>query len=222
MADYRIISADSHVGHPDSLYDRLPTEYSDRRPRVEKIDGLDWSIIDNQPDQPFEAPNELNEEDKRKEFRQQSLEGNGYYDGTDIAARLSDMQEDGIEGEVIYPNGIFGCFVSPDPGYQMALAQLYNNYFLEIFGDAPDMFLPSAIVPTIDIQAATKELERVGDAGYRSVSVPVNRPAVAYNHRDYDPLWTVAERAMCPLASTCSPRASPRKKGPKRKGTKGP
>ena len=99
----------------------------------------------------------------------------------------------------------------------MALAQLYNDYYLEIFGDAPDMFLPSAIVPTIDIGAATKELERVGDAGYRSVSVPVNRPAVAYNHRDYDPLWTVAERANVPVSFHVFTKSEPKEKGAEEK-----
>ena len=212
MADYRIISADSHVGHPNNLYDRLPAEYSDRRPRTEKIDGQDWLIIDNQPNQPIEAPGELTEEDKRKEFRQQDLEGDDYYDGTNIVTRLSDLKEDGVEGEVIYPNGIFGCFASPDPGYQMALAQLYNDYYQEIFGDAPDMFLPSAVVPTIDIQAATKEVERVGNAGYRSISVPVSRPAVPYNHRDYNPLWTAAERSNIPVSFHVFTESDPKEK----------
>ena len=200
MVDDRIISADSHAGQPDDLYDRLPAEFSDRRPKIEKIDGVDWLIIDNQARQPIEAPNELNEEDKRKEFRQKDFGTENYYDGTDIATRLSDTKQDGVEGEVIYPNGMFGAFESPDPAYQMALARLYNDYYLEIFGDKRDMFLPSAVIPTIDIQAATDEVERVGKAGYHSISVPVNRPAATYNHRDYEPLWAAAERANVPVS----------------------
>ena len=32
MLDYPIISADSHSNEPESLYDRLPTEYRSRAP----------------------------------------------------------------------------------------------------------------------------------------------------------------------------------------------
>ena len=201
MADYRVISADSHVDEPEDLYDRLPPEYWERRPRVEKLDGVNWLVIDGQAVLPSEAPNPLTEEDKRREFRSEGGTLNkGRYDGTDISRRLSDMDEDGVSGEVIYPNGIFHCFVSPDPSFQMASAQLYNDFYGEVFGEHTDMFLPSAILPTVNVNAASAEVERVAKMGYRSLSVPVSPSSTPYYKQAYDPLWSTIERSGIPLS----------------------
>ena len=59
------------------------------------------------------------------------------------------------------PQAVFKIFSSPDPGYQLALAQLYNDWHHEIFGDYPDKFVVSAQIPVIDIANAIEEAKRV-------------------------------------------------------------
>ena len=145
--------------------------------------------------------NPLTEEDKRREFRSEAgIVSKGRYYGTDLSRLLSDMNEDGVSGEVIYPNGIFHCFVSPDPAFQMTISRLYNDFYREVFGEHTDMFLPSAIVLTVNVNAASAEVERAAKMGYRSLSVPVSPSSTPYYKQAYDPLWATIERSGIPLS----------------------
>ena len=115
---------------------------------------------------PLDAPNPLSEEDMRRFFRDaekdQELIASNPSDlagGVDIPVRLSDLEVDGISGEVIYPQGIFKSFASPDPGYQAALTGVYNDWYHEIFGEHPDKFVASALLPMVDIPSAVEEAE---------------------------------------------------------------
>ena len=195
MANYRIISADSHVDEPDDLYQRLPKDQWERWPKPQELEGAEWLVVDGLVTLPLEAPHPLTEDDKRKEFRgREGTLNTSRYDGTDISRRLSDLEDDGVSGEVIYPNGIFQSFVSPDPSFQVAMAQIYNDFYIEVFGKHSHIFLPSAVLPTADVKATIRELERVAEMGYRSVSVPVNPTITPYHEPIYDPLWETIER----------------------------
>ena len=130
MADYMVISADSHANEPVELYERLPEEYRPRAPREIIKDGHRYLRIEGAGDMPLDAPNPLSEEDMRRFFRDaekdQELIASNPSDlagGVDIPVRLSDLEDDGVSGEVIYPQGIFKSFASPDPGYQRSAYQ---------------------------------------------------------------------------------------------------
>ena len=202
MAEYKVISADSHAEEPEELYDRLPAEYRARRPRVEVVNGRKYFIVEGQPPQPLDTPNPLTEEDKRKEFRGGDEIGVGFNreGGTNIPLRLADLAEEGISAEIIYPNGIFKVFSSPDPGYQMAVARIYNDWYGEVFGGHSNRFIPSAVVPMADVGDAVGELQRVRKAGFNSISVPVTVPANPYNMPVYEPFWAAIEEMRVPLS----------------------
>ena len=144
MTDYMVISADSHANEPVELYDRLPEEYWARAPREVTIDGQRYLRLEGAYDLPLDAPNPLTEEDMRRFFRD-AEEGqdliasnpNDLAGGIDIPVRLSDLEDDGVSSEVIYPQGIFKCFASPDPDYQKNLTGVYNDWYHEIFWRAP-------------------------------------------------------------------------------------
>ena len=130
MADYMVISADSHANEPVELYDRLPEEYRALAPREIIKDGHRYLRIEGSGDMPLDAPNPLSEEDMRRFFRDAEKDQeliasnpNDLAGGVDIPVRLSDLEDDGVSGEVIYPQGIFKSFASPDPGYQRSAYQ---------------------------------------------------------------------------------------------------
>ena len=207
MTDYMVISADSHANEPVELYDRLPEEYQALAPREIIKDGHRYLRIEGSGDMPLDAPNPLSEEDMRRFFRDaekdQELVASNPNDlagGVDIPVRLSDLEDDGVSGEVIYPQGIFKSFATPDPGYQAALTGLYNDWYHEIFGGHPDKFVASALLPMIDIQSAVEEARRVSRLGGRSFSVPISMPMLPYNFPDYDPFWDVAEETGVPVS----------------------
>ncbi len=200
MSELKIISADSHAEEPEYLHDRLPAEYWSRRPHTEELNGLEYFIIDGERPFRSQPPNPMTEEDKRREFRGGEDTGGGFLrseGGVDIPSRLKDMEEDGVSGEVIYPQGTMKMFSSPSPGFQLALAKVYNDFYIETFGEHQDVFIPSAMVPMVDVEAAAGEAGRVGKLGFRSISVPVSNKSLPYNKPEYDPVWaTIAEMGV--------------------------
>ena len=199
MADYKVISADSHAEEPGAIYERLPEELRHRKPHIEVVDGRRYQVLDGQHPILLDTPNPLNETDLRKEFRGGEDIGVGVNRewGTDVDLRLKDQVEDGVSAEVIYPNGIFEAFSSPEPAYQLAVCSLYNDYYWDVFSSHSDVCIPSATIPVIDVDAAVTEVKRIGAKGYRSLSVPVNYAATPYNMPVYEPLWaTVAELGL--------------------------
>ena len=198
-----IISADSHAEEPYELFERLPRKYRDRAPRVEEREDGVYVIQEGlRPIRQDIAAANLTEEDKRREFRanENIAVGYGREAGTDVPLRLADLEEDGVSAEVIYPQGIFKIFASPDPDYQLVFARLYNDWYAEVFGAHGDRFVVSAIVPLLDIPGAVREAERVAKLGFRSVSVPINIPALPYNRPDYEPFWSALEDLGIPVA----------------------
>ena len=203
MNDIPIISADSHAEEPYELFERLPRKYRERAPRVEEREDGVYVIQEGlRPIRQDIAAANLSEEDKRREFRanENITTGYGRESGTDIALRLADLEEDGVSAEVIYPQAIFKILASPDPDYQLVFARLYNDWYAEIFGAHGDRFVVSAVVPLLDIPGAVKEAERVAKLGFRSISVPINIPALPYNRPDYEPFWSALEDLEIPVA----------------------
>lgn len=202
MADYKIISADSHCNEPQDIYQRLPAEYRDRAPHEETIDGARYLINEGQEPSPIEAPNPLNEDDMNRYWRDGEELGRQQHraGGVDIPLRLKDLERDGVNAEVIYPQAVFKIFSSPDPGYQLALARLYNDWHHEIFGEHPDRFVVTAEIPMLNFEDAIAESERVVKMGYRSLSLPLTMPGRPYNYSDYEPFWAAAEEMGAPLA----------------------
>ena len=195
--DFAVISADSHLSEPPELHQRLPAAYRERAPRVEERDGAHYFVAEGQAPMPIAAPNPLSEDDKRRYWREEGDDDVGRVfhraGGTDVDLRLRDQEEDGISAEVIYPNGVFTLFSSPDPDYQLAIARLYNDFYHEVFGPHPDRFVVSGVLPVLDIGAAVKEVERLAGLGFRTVSVPIVTPSRPYNRPEFEPLWSVLE-----------------------------
>ncbi|MCH8089225.1 MAG: amidohydrolase [Chloroflexi bacterium] len=202
MPDLAIISADSHCNEPAEIYQRLPEEYRARAPHEGLIDGKRYLIYEGQRPSPMEAPHPLTEDDMRRYWRDGEELGRVQHraGGTHIPTRLADQEVDGVTAEVVYPQAIFKLFSSPDPGYQLALARLYNDWHHEIFGGYPDKFVVSAQIPMIDINDGIAEARRAAKLGYRSFSLPVIMPMLPYNMPDYEPFWTAVEDLGVPVA----------------------
>jgi predicted TIM-barrel fold metal-dependent hydrolase len=185
MNDGPVISADSHVQEPPEVYgERLPKRLRHRAPRVEERDGKRYLIVDGKKPRRMDvAAAHENAEDKEREFR------NDPTGGRDIALRLKDQERDGVVAEVIYPNTSLFLYNSRDPEYQLAVAQAYNDWAIELFGTHPDRFAPVAIVPVEDVAAAVAEVERAAKLGYRAVKIPITNVRRPYNRPEYEPLW---------------------------------
>jgi predicted TIM-barrel fold metal-dependent hydrolase len=191
MTSQGAISADSHVQEPLTLYrERVPQRYRDRTPHIVTRDGKTYSIVEGRKPRRLDlADTRLTDEDKEREFRSDRS------GGTDIAARIADQKRDGVVAEVLYPNQGLALYNSPDAGYQMAVAQAYNDWGFELFGGHRDRFVPVGIVPMGDIPMACAEALRLAKLGYRAIKIPIIMGKLPYNRPDYEPFWSVVEES---------------------------
>src|SRR5437764_13326058 len=99
----RLISADSHVNEPPDLWvDRVPASLKDRAPRIERFEQGDAWVIEGVRDPinfGMNACAGLRPEEMHGWSRFEDMRHGGY----DPAARLDEMDADGVDGEVLYP-----------------------------------------------------------------------------------------------------------------------
>ncbi|MBT5191634.1 MAG: amidohydrolase [Rhodospirillaceae bacterium] len=189
MTEMPVISADSHIQEPPELYSEwLDAKFRDRAPRTVSRDGKTFVLVDGKKPRRIDLADErANEEDQDREFRSDPT------GGRDVDLRLKDMARDGVMAEVIYPNSSLALYLSPNAGYQYAVALAYNDWLIQNFSAHKNQFAPVGIVPVIDIGDAVAEVQRVAKLGYRAIKVPLtvaNRP---YNLPEYEPLWSAIE-----------------------------
>src|SRR4029453_5640681 len=85
---------------------------------------------------------------------------------TDPKLRALDMERDGVDAEVIY--GILGAATRlNDPEAANEMFQIYNDWLVEFCRHDPSRFIGLACLPYGDIDAAGKEIYRVGEPALR-------------------------------------------------------
>jgi predicted TIM-barrel fold metal-dependent hydrolase len=127
----------------------------------------------------------------------------------DVAARLADMNRDGIAAEVIYhfsqngepmplvsdPGGGLGTV--PTSAFELGAVgyQIYNRWLADFVSVEPERHVGLAYLPMWDIDAAVRELERTRAAGLRGVNFPPPSRAghLEYNHPAWEPFWSACE-----------------------------
>jgi len=190
--EFRLISADGHVSEPRDLYEsRTPKKWIDRVPHVEhRQDGDFWVV----PGSSF-APRPITD-----------LVPGAY----DAKARLLDLDADGIDAEVLFPNaGPDFARADQDPEFHLAMVQIYNDWITEFAAVDPNRFGACPILPEIGVDVALAEIERL-----------VDRPGVvawllkSYPHGDNflnasdDPVWAAIEQTGKPATMHIGLRAN--------------
>jgi len=87
--------------------------------------------------------------------------------GHDPKARLSEMAEDGVSGEVLYPSFCLDLYGLTDAPLQEACFRVYNDWIIEYCSAAPDRLFGIGNLSCYNIPNAVKELERCKAAGLR-------------------------------------------------------
>jgi len=171
---YRLISADSHVNEPPDLWrDRVPARFRDRAPRIEAFDEGDAWVIEGVADPinfGMNACAGLPPEEMKGWKRFAELRRGGH----DPAARLEEMDEDGVDAEVLYPTPRLAQAIVANRDVELheALVRAYNDWLSEYVEHAPERFAGLAIVPNRGVDAAVAEVARVIDRpGIRGVMI---------------------------------------------------
>jgi len=199
-----LISSDSHITEPPDLWTkRLEASFRDRAPHyVHDSDsaGL-FFVVENQLPQQVNVNIAAgkNPEDYAEFFRL-GLES-GRPGGWDPAARLVDMNADGIEGAVLYTSQGLSLFKISDGAYQAACFRAYNDWMAEYCSHAPSRLAGIALISLFDIPTAVRELERCHALGLRGAMIWGRPPeSIPFSSERYEPFWQAASDFRMPLS----------------------
>ena len=200
---YRVISADNHILEPPNLFvDRVPARYRDQAPRlVRGKDGGDgWSLDGSVPESTIGLPWGLGAVNPGARIRiaprglrwEELVPGN--YDG---AAHIKDMESDGIDAAVVYPQMVYRAYTGlADRDLGLECLKAFNDWLLEDFCSVdPRRLIGMSMIPwEHPIEVAVAELDRVLKKGAKAVFFPytMNPPIYAPY---WDPLWELISGA---------------------------
>ena len=192
---YFMVSSDTHITPPRTLFaSRIAPEYRDRLPRMEAtLDG--GRILHIEGARPSRIiPDNLEGEDAYRAH----ADNIGDDPETDVARRLADLDKDGVDAELIFPNGpAIGAFWTPDAAFAQAQFRIYNEWAAEITRPHIHRMKMAAAVATGDVALAVKEIEHAAKLGFDVITIPAapvpGDKERKYNHKDFDPLWAVIQ-----------------------------
>ncbi len=207
MADYPIISANSHIVEPPDMYQsRIEPRFRDRAPRMERrktpggrdydawvIDGMQVGTLGAvmQAGQRFEDPSAIDFlgvwEDVRK----------GAYTPD---AMLRENEDDGVWGSVLQPSQGLFWYRLPDSALLSEICRCYNDWIADFCKANPARLKGIAMLNVDDVDDACQELERCKRLGLVGAFIPVSpQPDEPYRHPIYERFWWTAQDANMPL-----------------------
>lgn len=200
---YRRISADTHVNEPGDLWiKRLPQKFRDRAPIIKSFDEGDAWIIEG-----IKEPVRFGltscagvEPEKVKAWvRFEDIKAGGY----DPAARIKEMERDGVDAEALYPTPVLqiAMCAHQEEDFHLALVRAYNDWLSEYAAYAPDRFAGLALLPNRGgPKAAVAEIERVMDRpGMRGVVIGCYPNGTLAIQPEDDVVWRALEERGLPL-----------------------
>jgi predicted TIM-barrel fold metal-dependent hydrolase len=208
-----VIDADGHVIEPDIVWKEYAEpafrEQLDRPGGGVQALGIRRAYPDSDPDRLVDAAEEgesWGESVGGESWDEASRAKMGRPGGHDPAARLLDMDAEGIDAAVLYPTSML-TWVEDAPLFGAA-CRAYNNWLRDYCSAAPDRLYGVALVPLQDVDAAIAEMRRcLEQLDFKAVML---RPAPyidgkKLNHADYDPFWRAAAELSCPIGIHPSP-----------------
>jgi predicted TIM-barrel fold metal-dependent hydrolase len=205
MADYKLISADSHFVEPPNMWaERIDKKFRERAPHVVRgVNGQDAEFFVCENINPTPVGGFFAAGIKPETLPEHIKKGFAAAPPSvwDPAARLKDQDLDGVQAEMIYTSMGMPLYGLDDVELRAACFRAYNDWAVEYCSYDPKRLLPLGLITLEDIHAAVKELTRVGNKGMKGAMIwaeaPDERP---YNHRDYDPFWAAAQDLNMPLS----------------------
>ena len=202
MANYKLVSSDSHVVEPPNLWEEyIDSKYLDRAPRVVREGEFDqwyadgtvkFGIVgsDTQAGRRFDSPQTI-----RIDGRYQDVRPGGY----DPHEHVKDMDIDGVTADVVYPSVGLETFVIPSSDLLSAMFRAYNSWLADFCAPYPDRIKGMAMINVDIIEDAVSELKRAASMGLAGATIPQRPLFGRYDNPMYEPLWSAAEELKMPL-----------------------
>ena len=216
-ANYKIISADSHVMEPPDMWQsRVPASLRDQMPRVVRTDEKDeWWVNDifvidvTGPFIQAAARNAVYEGKQFgklniKDWEEKTVGGRwedvmpGAYDPKEF---IKDQDLDGVYAAVVYPGLFLLLYSWPNSPALNASFKAYNEWLAEFCSYSPDRIVGVGLILLDDVEDSIKELRRCKEMGLKGAMIPCYpEPRYPYSHERYEPFWEAAEGLRMPLS----------------------
>lgn len=188
----RVISADSHVSLThDQVKAQLATKWH------EAYDNATGQFARTMST----GAGKANQAWKRNPHRHPAA---GRMGNTSAEERLADMDQDGVDVEVLYSElsgfRYFNKMGSDEGGN--AATRAFNDALTAFASVNPERLIVSYQLPLHDVQAAVAEVHRVKSIGGKSLQLPVFPTEVGvpdYFHDQWDPLWSAITETDLPI-----------------------
>jgi predicted TIM-barrel fold metal-dependent hydrolase len=212
---YFICSVDSHIAPPIDLAKQLKSEHQAFLPRFETdAEGTLWQINEKRKMRfPLENARLQGEDD----YRQRAGKISADDPDRDMAIRLADMDRDGIDYEVAFPNGwALSIYGIPDFEFLSSAFNVYNAWAAELNKTYSNRVNIIPAVATLDVDQAVKDLEKVAKLGHTIVNIPTHpHPAdhkQIYSDPKYDKVWAAITELNLPIMFHVATGGDPRRK----------
>lgn len=199
MNDLILVSVDDHIVEPPNMFDQhIPAAYKDKAPKIVNHNGNDFWMYEGRrlPNIGLNAVAGRPADEYGMEPAAFDQMRKGCYD---VKARIGDMNANGVLGSLNFPTfvGFAGALFlgAQDKEAAKVIVSAYNDWHIDEWcGSAPGRFIPAAIIPLWDIDAAVAEARRVAAKGCHTITFPdspVAKGLPSIHSGYWDPLFTV-------------------------------
>jgi predicted TIM-barrel fold metal-dependent hydrolase len=201
--EYQLVSADGHINELPGLWtDGAPEHIADLVPRVvsDEESGDMWVLAPKLPPRKMGSSAAVGAEGSSgykptatyKEMRPGSF---------DPAARVADMQLDGVDAEVLYPGQGRAHHMFATEEVRLYCARRYNDWMAEFQGAAPEHLVGLAILPQLDDgDHALQELQRAADLGLRGAFLALGIDGRPISDPQFESFWATAAERQIPIS----------------------
>ena len=210
---YEVISADCHIDLPwlpeDLFTSRAGAELKDRMPYVDASGKDRYWVSRNGSRFGLQngmgsagrryVPGQIHRSDRMAEQGLYSDGARGIRRLTEPDLRILDQDRDGVQAEVLY--GILGAAMRlGDDEAAAEMMRIYNAWLADFCSVYPARFAGLANIPSHDVDAAVREVERVAGRGVlRGIEVANTHEMAPLFDPSWEPLWAAAEQAGLPV-----------------------
>jgi predicted TIM-barrel fold metal-dependent hydrolase len=191
----RLFSADSHILEPVDWTEYMAPRLRDRAPK-EWVDG------DGFVHQTFNG--------LEVSVGLHPCLGEGRPGIRDIGLRMQDLDLEGVEAEMLYPQRSFSLvtgikashrdIVLQDEDYVGGFLDAYNTWLSGVCRESRGRLHGAALVRYWDPDGIADNLAMVKDLGFRNIVLPNAPPGVRYNDPEMDRFWGAIEASGLPVS----------------------
>ena len=128
----------------------------------------------------------------------------------DPHARVSDMDIEGVDVNMILPSGGLPALCSlDDVSIELAMYQAYHRFLKDYCAPYPDRLTSVVLVSVRDVAASVAEIRRCGREDWPVGIFPICPPELSLDDPDWEPIWAAAQEHDLTVVIHCFTLTAP-------------